>query len=114
MAVEDYLLKGYLPEAILNFVALLGWHPQNEREIFNLEELEREFSIKRIQKSGAVFDRGKLDWMNSQYLMNMDLDTIAKLAQPYYNDHGLDISDKQKFISPESPGKIVAVSGISL
>ena len=98
VSVEDYLKKGFLPAALINFVALLGWHPQNEREIFNLEELEREFSIKRIQKSGAVFDRGKLDWMNSQYLMNMDLDTIANLAQPFYNDHGLDISDKQKFL----------------
>jgi glutamyl/glutaminyl-tRNA synthetase len=98
MAVEDYLEKGYLSEALINFVALLGWHPHNKQEVFRLDELEKEFSIQRIQKSSAVFDCGKLEWMNRQYLMNMGLDTIAKLAKPYYNDHGLDISDKQKYL----------------
>ena len=54
VTVEDYLKKGFLPETLINFVALLGWHPQNEREIFSLVELEKEFSINRIQKSGSV------------------------------------------------------------
>jgi glutamyl/glutaminyl-tRNA synthetase len=98
VGVEDYLNKGFLPETLINFVALLGWHPQNEQEIFSLNELEREFSIKRIQKSGAVFDSGKLEWMNSQYLMNMDLGTIAKLAKPYYTNQEMDISDKIKYL----------------
>ncbi len=98
VSVEDYLNKGFLPEALINCVALLGWHPQNEKEIFSLNELEREFSIKRIHKSGAVFDSGKLEWMNSQYLMNMDLDTIAKLAKPYYTNQEIDISDKMKYL----------------
>ena len=98
VAVEDYLEKGYLSETLINFVALLGWHPQNTQELFRLDELEKEFSIQRIQKSGAVFDCGKLEWMNRQYLMNMGLDTIAKLAKSYYADHGLDISDEQKYL----------------
>ena len=98
VGVEDYLNKGFLPEALINYVALLGWHPQNEQEIFSLNELEREFSIKRIQKSGAVFDSRKLEWMNSQYLMNMDLSTIAKLAKPYYTNQEMDVSDKIKYL----------------
>jgi len=98
IGVEDYLNKGFLPETLINFVALLGWHPKNEQEIFSLNELEREFSIKRIQKSGAVFDSRKLEWMNSQYLMNTDLETIAKLAKPYYTNQEMDISDKMKYL----------------
>ena len=98
VTVEDYLNKGVLPETLINFVALLGWHPQNEREIFSLNELIKEFSIKRIQKSGAIFDSDKLEWMNSQYLKNMNLDTISSLAQSYYIGHNLDISDKQKYL----------------
>ncbi len=97
IAVEDYLQKGFLPEALINFVALLGWHPRNDQEIFSLNELEKNFSIKRIQKSGAVFDQKKLEWMNSQYLMNMDLDSIAKLAHPYFTAQGFDISDEKKY-----------------
>ena len=98
ISVEDYLNKGFIPEALINFVVLLGWHPKNEREIFSLEELEEEFSIKHIQKSGAVFDKGKLEWMNSQYLMNMDLNMIAQLVKPFYIDNGLDVSDKKKYL----------------
>ncbi len=97
VSVEDYLQKGFLPETLINFVALLGWHPQNDQEIFSLNELEKTFSIKRIQKSGAVFDQKKLEWMNGQYLMNMDLDSIAKLAHPFFTARGLDISDEKKY-----------------
>ena len=77
VAVEDYLAKGFLKETLINFVGLLGWHPKDDREIFSLEELEKEFSIKRIQKSGAVFDQEKLLWMNKQYLKNSSLDKIV-------------------------------------
>ena len=97
VAVEDYLYKGFLPEALINYVVLLGWHPKNEQEIFSLNELGEKFSIKRIQKSGAVFDNRKLEWMNSQYLMNSKLDTITELARSYYTDYGLDISDEKKY-----------------
>ena len=98
VSVEDYLKKGFLPETLINFVALLGWHPQNESEIFSLNKLEAEFSIKRIQRSGAVFDNEKLEWMNSQYLMNMDLDTIARLAKPYFTNQKIDTSDIKKYL----------------
>jgi nondiscriminating glutamyl-tRNA synthetase len=68
VAVEDFLSAGYLPEVLINFLALLGWHAPGDREIFSLSELVSEFSLDRISKSGAVFDREKLSWMNTQYL----------------------------------------------
>jgi glutamyl-tRNA synthetase len=67
VAVEDYRRKGYLPEALVNFVAFLGWNPGDEREIFSLGELVNTFSLERVGKSGAVFSMDKLDWLNAQY-----------------------------------------------
>jgi glutamyl-tRNA synthetase len=68
VAVEDYRKKGILPAALINFVALLGWHPQDEREIFSLGDLIREFSLERVNKAGAIFDTAKLEWMNAEYI----------------------------------------------
>ena len=97
VAVEDYLSKGYLSETLINFVGLLGWHPKDDREIFNLDELIKEFSIKRVQKSGAVFDQEKLNWMNGQYLKEMNISTILNRMTPIFEDAGIDISDTRKF-----------------
>ncbi|MCO4781677.1 MAG: glutamate--tRNA ligase [Candidatus Cloacimonetes bacterium] len=71
VAVEDFLNAGYLEEALINFLALLGWHGNTDQEIFTLDELIEQFSLERVSKSGAVFDREKLDWMNGQYLKNI-------------------------------------------
>ncbi len=68
VAVEEYRSKGYLKEALVNFVALLGWNPGDERELFTLEELTKEFSLERVGSSGAVFNVEKLDWMNFEHL----------------------------------------------
>ncbi len=68
VAVEDYKEKGYLKEALVNFVALLGWNPGDEREIFSIAELEKEFSLEKVNKSGAVFNVEKLNWLNFQHL----------------------------------------------
>lgn len=68
VAVEDYRAKGYLKEAIINFVAFLGWNPGDEREIFTTDELIKEFSLERVGKSGAVFNIEKLNWLNFQHL----------------------------------------------
>ena len=68
VAVEDYRAKGYLKEALVNFVAFLGWNPGDERELFSLEELVHEFSLERVGKSGAVFNIEKLDWLNFEHL----------------------------------------------
>lgn len=68
VAVEDYRAKGYLREGLINFIALLGWNPGDEREIFTLEELIKEFSLERVGKSGAVFNIDKLNWINLQHI----------------------------------------------
>jgi glutamyl/glutaminyl-tRNA synthetase len=71
VSVDSYLEKGYLKEALINFIALLGWHSADDREIYSLDELCDVFSLDRVSKAGAVFDLTKLDWMNGQYLRQM-------------------------------------------
>ena len=105
VAVENYLKKGYLPEALLNFVALLGWHAADDREIYSLQELEKLFSIKRITKSGAVFDLEKLNWMNSHYLRNLGLELVAERAKPFFEEAKFDVSDKEKYLKIISMGR---------
>ncbi len=80
---QDLLKKGYLPEAILNYIALLGWSPRDNREFFTLNELVENFYIEGLSKSPAVFDIVKLRWMNGEYLRNMDPDKYYALALPY-------------------------------
>lgn len=97
VSVESYLSKGYLKEALINFVALLGWHGSDDREIYSLEELCSSFSLDRVSKSGAIFDLTKLDWMNGQYLRALPLEQIALRAEPFFAAVNLDISDRQKY-----------------
>jgi len=80
---EDLIEQGYVAEAIVNFVALLGWSPEDDREIFALKELVEAFDYKHISKSPAVFDMVKLSWMNGEYLKKMDEEAFFKLAKPY-------------------------------
>ena len=80
---EDLIEQGYVAEAIVNFVALLGWSPEDDREIFSLKELVEVFDYKHISKSPAVFDMVKLSWMNGEYLKKMDEEAFFKLAKPY-------------------------------
>lgn len=83
VAVEDYRRQGYLPEALINFVALLGWNPGTDQELFSLAELIEKFNLNKINKSGAIFDLKKLDWMNSQYLKKIAPARFAELAKPF-------------------------------
>lgn len=96
-SVGAFLKKGYLKEAILNFIALLGWHPQDDKEIFEISKLYKEFSFKKVSKSGAVFDVDKLNWMNGLYIREAKLNKIIELAKPYFTEAEIDISDDQKF-----------------
>ena len=80
---EDLLDQGYVSEAIVNYVALLGWCPQDNREIFSLPELVEAFDYLHMSKSPAVFDTTKLKWMNGEYLKAMDFDTFYEMAEPY-------------------------------
>lgn len=82
VAVEDYRQKGYLKEALINFVAFLGWNPGDERELFGLEELVKEFSLERVGKAGAVFNVDKLNWMNFEHLRRKsDTEVLAMLKE---------------------------------
>ena len=97
VSVDNYLAKGYLREAIVNFVALLGWHPADDRELFTLEELCDVFSLKRVNKANAIFDLAKLDWMNGHYLRSLPLEEIALRCKPLFLEKGYDISDPEKY-----------------
>ena len=85
VSVEDFLDKNWLPEALINYVALLGWHPKDNREFFTLKDLVKEFDIKRVQKGGAIFDLRKLHWFNSYHLKQKtetELLELIKTQQP--------------------------------
>lgn len=88
VSVGDFLKKGYLPEALINFLALLGWSPEDEQEIFSMDELIEAFDLSRINKSGAVFDRAKLDWMNVHYIKELPIEELTGRMIPYLLDAG--------------------------
>jgi nondiscriminating glutamyl-tRNA synthetase len=96
VAVEDYLGKGYLKEALVNFIALLGWNPGEgeTEEFFSMEDLIKLFNIEKVQKSGAIFNVEKLDWMNNHYIKNYDLDELVELSIPYFKQAGFDIHER--------------------
>ena len=80
---EDLIEQGFVSEAVVNYVALLGWSPEDNREIFSLEELVEAFDYRHMSKSPAVFDVTKLRWMNGEYLKAMDPDRFYEMAEPY-------------------------------
>ncbi len=82
---EDLIKEGYLPEVIINYIALLGWCPKGNEEIFSLSQLEKEFTIENISKSPAVFDYQKLQWFNAEYLRAMSDEEFTEVAKPYYD-----------------------------
>ena len=83
---EDLVEQGFLPEAIVNFVALLGWSPEEDREIYSLEELVEAFDYRHISKAPSVFDYTKLKWMNGEYIKAMDFDKFYEIALPYIKE----------------------------
>jgi nondiscriminating glutamyl-tRNA synthetase len=86
--IEQYKELGYLPEAVVNFIALLGWSPVGEEEIFTLEQLIEQFGLDRVSKSPAVFDMDKLNWMNNQYLKKAPLSRVVELSIPHLQKAG--------------------------
>ncbi len=79
----DYRDQGYLKEAVLNFMVLMGWHPAEDREVLSVEEMLKEFDFKRVAKSGAVFNPEKLDWLNAHYIKNSPPEKLAEAAAPF-------------------------------
>ena len=97
-SVEDFRLKGYLPEALINYLALVGWSPESNEEILSLDEMVKQFSFDRVSKSGGVFDVDKLDWVNAQYIRKMEVSELANLVKPNLVKAGLikeDICEKR-------------------
>ncbi|MBR3341917.1 MAG: glutamate--tRNA ligase [Clostridiales bacterium] len=88
----DLVNEGYLPEAIINYIALLGWAPKDTREIFSLDELIEAFDINGISKSPAVFDYDKLSWVNQEHIKAMSDETFLEHAKPFYDEAGVDPS----------------------
>ena len=86
---EDYLNQGYLKEAIVNYVALLGWNPGDEREFFTMDELIKAFSVDGMSKSPAIFDVNKLTWMNAEYVRRLTPEQFTAYALPYYEKAGV-------------------------
>lgn len=82
VSVDEYINKGYLPEALVNFLALLGWNPGTTQEIFTMEELVKAFSLERVQKAGAIFDLQKLDWIQGQWMRKMPVEQFADRILP--------------------------------
>ena len=98
VAVEDYRSKGYLKEAIVNFVAFLGWNPGDEREVFTLNQLIHDFSLERVGKAGAVFNVEKLNWLNQQHIRLLSDETLAEMFRPMLEAKGIRISDEAYFL----------------
>ncbi|PIZ95910.1 MAG: glutamate--tRNA ligase [Candidatus Magasanikbacteria bacterium CG_4_10_14_0_2_um_filter_33_14] len=92
VSVVDYVKKGYLPEAFVNFIAFLGWNPGDDREFFTLEELEKEFDFDKVGKAPAVFNIEKLNWYNKQYIMKMSKEELAKRCGSFFQEKNVDIS----------------------
>lgn len=90
VAIEDYLKKGYLPDALNNFLALLGWNPGRKNEIYTMDELISEFDLKKVHKAGAVFDVQKLNWMNGQYIRMMSQEDYLLEAKKWLGDAQVD------------------------
>lgn len=84
VSVNDYLDEGYLPEALINFLALLGWNTSDEKEIFSMSELIEQFSLDRVQKAGAIFDMQRLNWINCMHIRALSTEDLLKKVLPFW------------------------------
>lgn len=99
----EYRSRGYLPEAIVNFLALLGWHSEGDNEVFALSDLIKKFDLKRVQKGGAVFNQEKLDWLNREHLKNLSSEEIASALLLFFKARGIETPEGllRKIVSAE-------------
>lgn len=111
VAVEDYVKNGYLKEAIINFVAFLGWNPGegSTQEIFSMEELIEKFDLAKVHKAGAVFDLNKLDWLNAQYIKKLTLDELYQKSLEYFAQKDFFNSASEEKKSEEFLKKVLTV-----
>jgi glutamyl-tRNA synthetase len=102
-SVTDYRTKGYLPDALVNFIALLGWSPGKDLELMTRQEMIEKFTLKRVNKTSARFDYTKLDWMNSKYIQDLPVENLVDELRPYIKDADLD----SRIVSDEWLHKLV-------
>lgn len=95
-SIGEFRNLGYLPEAMVNYLALLSWHPGDERELLRLDELVREFTLERVSRSPAVFDIAKLNWLNGIYIRELAPCVLYELADPYLRDAGIHLAPVQR------------------
>jgi len=103
-SISEYRKEGYLPEALVNIMALLGWNPGTEREIYSLASLIKDFSLERCQKGGAVFNTRRLDWINGFYIRQRSEEKLADLCIPYLIEAGFIEETKNNSSNPGNPG----------
>ena len=108
---QDLVKKGYLPEAIINYIALLGWNPGTEQEIFSLDELKQCFAVERLNRSPAIFDITKLTWMNGCYIRALSEEKFHELALPYYE--GMSPSVNLKVLSKTLQPRVETLQDIT-
>jgi glutamyl-tRNA synthetase len=116
-SVAEYKRQGYLPEALINFIALLGWNPGTEREIYSIASLKKEFSLERTQKGSAIFNIKKLDYLNGFYIRQKSIEKLTKLCIPYLIKanlitkvgESLKIKETDKEVSLEKLEKIISI-----
>jgi len=119
VSVDDYLNDGYLPEGLINFLALIGWNTPDEQEIFSMDELIEKFTLDRVHKGGAIFDIKKLDWINGEYIkkeIKEDIDNFFKKLKPFIKGKlptGKDKLIKQILSDPDFEGRFKKLSEIS-
>ncbi|OHA33475.1 MAG: glutamate--tRNA ligase [Candidatus Taylorbacteria bacterium RIFCSPLOWO2_01_FULL_45_59] len=113
ISVSEYRNKGYLPEAMVNYLALLGWHPSDDKEILTIEEIMDKFSLERVQKSGAIFDEEKLKWFNRQYVLKLSDTDFAEHARPFLPEWVVPNSDTFNKLIPVLRDKITKFSEIT-
>lgn len=102
-SIKEYREAGYLPQALVNFIVLLGWAPGDNREIMPIDSIIKEFDIKNVKSVNAVFDIDKLNWMNSEYIKALDIDTLASMIKESLDKEdlaGLDEADLKKLVAP--------------
>lgn len=88
VSVDDFKGKGYLPEGLINYLALVGWSPEDNEEILTMDEMVEKFSFDRVSKTGGIFDKDKLDWVNGHYIRSSSIERITDLAIPYLIEAG--------------------------
>ncbi|GBG96517.1 glutamate--tRNA ligase [Lactococcus termiticola] len=101
--IEDYRKKGYMAEAVFNFIAFLGWNPGGNEEIFSREELIKLFDEKRLSKAPAAFDQKKLDWMNNDYIKHADLGRVVEMCRPFLEEAGRADDRLESFVKLYQP-----------